>query len=148
MRFVWEAYYGAAGFEGATWLRYRIRGVSHDQSSWREFYGLSDDLDLWSAQDRTGSPLVLRYAFNLDPNATGEAFSLQPPVNGEDMEVSFYSMAKDVTYIVETSTDLVEWGSQNVTLTEDLENGKTIARIPFVAGSHFVRVRIEPNPID
>ncbi|WP_269523011.1 leucine-rich repeat domain-containing protein [Coraliomargarita parva] len=139
-------YYGASGFEGSAWLRYRIKAVSHDQSSWREFYGLSSGLDLWNSQDDSGSPLILRYAFNLDPSGTGEAYSLSPPSNGEDLEIYFYSMAEDVMYIVETSKDLVEWTTDDVILTEDVENGRTIARVPFVGGSNFIRIRIEPIP--
>jgi len=141
-------YYGATGFDASSWSRYRTRGVSHDQSSWKEFYSLTGGLDLWGAKDETGSPLIFRYAFNLDPDSAGEVYSLTPPRSGEDLEISFYSMADDILYFVETSTDLVQWGSQNVTLREDLENGRTIATIPFVEGSNFVRLRIEKNPID
>jgi hypothetical protein len=139
-------YYGAEGFEGGSWLRYRSRPVSHDQSSWREFYGLAEELNLWGAEDNAGSPLVLRYAFNLAPGAAGDAYSLKPPANGEDLEISFYSMADDVIYIVETSVDLIEWTTDNVTVTEDLENGRTTAKVPYTEGSNFIRIRVEQNP--
>jgi len=92
-----------------------------------------------------GIPNFLKYAFNLNPFADGHAALPQPTVVNGNLVLTFTEVQSDVTYIVEASTDLVNWSTTGVVLQT---NGNQVtANYPLpTSGSAFLHVVVSSTP--
>jgi PKD repeat protein len=66
--------------------------------------------------DNDGVPLLIEYAFDLDPHENSSAALPEPEVDGPMLELSFPALRADLAYTVEVSFDLVTWTTAGVVL--------------------------------
>ena len=59
------------------------------------------------------------------------------------MEISYYSGRTNLHYFVETSTDLVNWGTNGVVMSVPAENDYSAARVGLEAKQRFLRLSVE-----
>jgi hypothetical protein len=129
-------------------------------SAWQAQYFTADQLADATISGATadpygsGVPNLLAYALQLNP-ATAKPTDVPSPVitNGH-LSVTYFdpSAITDVTYIVEVSTDLVNWNSgagyTEVVSSVPGAGGTTITvqdTLPATAQKHFMRLRVTQN---
>lgn len=140
-------YYGATatGFTSPTWLGYtaQVLGESSALADWLVAQGYSSTTDLTSDPDGDGVPLLLAYAFGLNP-ANSLAGSLpQPEVVDDYLALSYYAQAEGITYTPQTSTDLQTWTTEGITLVGPDTEGYTTALVPLSTARAFLRVVVQ-----
>lgn len=107
--------------------------------TWATNLGLAVDEN--GDDDKDGIPLLVEYALGLNPAAMDTLPGLVP--SGSDFTLSFNKGAEAaadpaITYILETSTDLVQWTAAGT------QNSSTIsATLPGGSSKMFGRLRIE-----
>jgi hypothetical protein len=121
-----------ADFLTAAGVPANLRGANDDADN--------DDLDN-----------LLEYALDLNPNGNGGAFTGTPPVLGSTptlLQLTYRRVRNDVTYVVQTTTDLANgpWTTAGVTQGTPAGDGTTTASIPLAAGGGFLRLVVTKNP--
>ena len=64
-----------------------------------------------------------------------------PVLNGGNLEMSYYGARQGVTYIVETSSDLMNWGTDGVVVSGP--NASRTASLPMDSPMGFLRLVVE-----
>jgi hypothetical protein len=130
----------ATGATFPTWKTYRSRVIGTNASlfNWLLDYNLPINSDLKSDTNGDGVSLLMAYALNLDPRQNLSGSLPQPVFPAEQMSMSFYAGAAGVTYVVETSPDLVHWSEEGVSYS-DLNQIRT-ATASRTPGSRFMRL--------
>ena len=136
---------GATGFSVPTWWSYPAvnLGAFSPFKPWLLEHGLAHDSDLEADTDADGVPLLLAYAFRLDPrkNVTGSLPPLE--INGNFLTLTYQIGVPGVTYRAEASTDLVNWSTEGVIVSGPDSEGKRVASIDRTAGaSKYLRVAV------
>ncbi len=140
-------YYGATatGFASPTWLGYaaQVLGASSALADWLVAQGYTATTDLTSDPDGDGVPLLLAYAFGLNP-ATQLAASLpQPEVVDDYLALSYYASAEGITYTPQTSTDLQTWTTEGITRIGPDAEGHTTPLVPLSTARALLRVVVQ-----
>lgn len=139
-------YYGASatGFTSPTWMGYAaaVLGSGDATTSWLVAHGYDAATDLTGDPDGDGVPLLLAYAFGLDPAANLSASLPQPELVDDHLTLSFPARAEGVTYTPQMSTDLVAWTTDGVTLSGPDADGYLTAIVPLSGPRVFVRVSV------
>ncbi len=97
--------------------------------------------------DGDGVPLLLEYAFGLDPTKNS-ASSLPAPTTAtvnsiEYLTLKFRKVQSNVVYAVETSNDLTSWTNLNAVLLQDGgTTGDTIVGVPMNTQAVFMRLKV------
>lgn len=107
--------------------------VSHSQP---HDANLDDDLN----EDRVS--LLLAYGLDLDPRQNLGSGVPSPALDGTTLTLTFYAGNADVTYTVETSTDLQHWNSDGVTLTDLDPSGFRTASVPADSRIRLLRIGV------
>ncbi len=130
----------ATGATFPTWNTYRSRVIGTNAAlfNWLLDYSLPINSDLKSDSNGDGVSLLMAYALNLDPGQNLSGSLPQPVFPAEQMSMSFYAGATGVTYVVEVSPDLVNWGTEGVSYA-DLNQIRT-ATASRTPGSRFMRL--------
>jgi hypothetical protein len=107
--------------------------------------GPNDDADFDNLDN------LLEYALDLNPNGSGGAFTGTPPAVSTTptlLQLTYRRVATDVSYVVETATDLSNgpWITGGVNQGSPAGDGTTTASIPISAGSGFLRLVVTRNP--
>lgn len=136
---------GSSGFTTPTWFErpsVNLGNFSH-LKPWLMDMDLAYDLAPGSDLNGDGVSLLMAYALGLDPHANLAGFL--PLANFTDgiLKLPYYAKAKGIVYVPETSTDLVNWTSSGVTLSEPDADGLRIASIPVDGAIRFLRLRVE-----
>lgn len=101
-----------------------------DPEIWLLGHALPMDTDLNLDPNEDGVNHLMAYALNLDPNAGFIRNPLEPILDSKTLEVTFFAGREDVIYTPQTSSDLDDWSSDGVTLSEvDLEGRRTASVI-------------------
>jgi len=92
-----------------------------------------------------GIPNFIKYAFDLNPNVNGQSFLPQPMVSNGNLALTFTIPPPDVSYLVEASTDLVNWSTTGVNIQI---NGNQATASYSLSGSTqaFLRIVVSPGP--
>ncbi|MBK8092938.1 MAG: hypothetical protein IPK32_13370 [Verrucomicrobiaceae bacterium] len=61
---------------------------------------------------------------------------------GGDLTYTYRRARSDVFYLVEASTDLINWSPAGVTQGTPLPDGTTTASIPLSSGAQFLRLKV------
>ena len=140
---------GAAGFTSPSWTD--ISGDTYPAvdmgafspiKPWLISYGFAYNTDPASDPNNDGVNLLVAYALNLNPflNLAG---SLPEPVQTPgQLSFTFYGKSAGVTYTMETSTDLVNWTKNGISLAGPDANGFFTATIPNTPPSGFLHLKI------
>lgn len=101
--------------------------------------------------DNDGLGNLLEYALDLNPNGSGGTFTGSlPSISATPtlFQFTYRRVRNDVTYSVETSTDLTSgsWTTIGVTQGTPAGDGSTTASIPLGSGSAFLRLMVTKNP--
>ena len=95
-------------------------------TTWLLANGFIADTNLQSDPNGDGVSLLMAYALNLDPNLNLSGSVPKPVIAANQMSLTFYGGNADVTYAVETSTDLQNWSTDGVTVSvPDGDNVRT-----------------------
>jgi hypothetical protein len=133
---------GKSGFTAPTWNGYPAvnMGDPTPTATWLVANGLAHNADLRSDPNGDGVSLLMAYALNLDPNRNLVASMPKPALAGNQMSLTFYAGTVDVTYAVESSTDLQHWSTNGVTVSGPDGNHIRTATIPTTDTSRFRRL--------
>lgn len=97
-------------------------------TAWLLSKGFPANTDIQSDPDGDGVRLLMARALNLDPHRNLSGEMPQPVIAGNQMSMSFYAAAAGINYVVETSTNLVDWSSEGVTRSgPDTQRTETVA---------------------
>jgi len=133
-------YNGATGFT-SPWNGYpTVNRGTPPVASWLLFKGLPSNAVLTSIPNGDGVPLLLAYALNLDPTQNQSRNIPKPFVSGSNLSLTYYAASPDVTYTVQTTTDLQNWTTTGVTLSGPDSNGCYTASIPMTDPRCFMRL--------
>ena len=88
----------------------------------------------------------MAYALDLDPNKNLRNQLPTFALSGDSLSLSFHAASRGVTYTVETSTDLVHWHTEGVSLSEldDISLQRT-ASISRDGPQRFLRLVVTPQ---
>jgi hypothetical protein len=103
-------------------------------AGWRSATG-DDDMDGWNN--------LLEYALGRNPRAAD--FGTAAPITLEgDYLIATIHKQPFVTYVVESSKDLLSWGTADTTILADDETSLVVrSNFPLSAGgAHFLRIRL------
>ena len=107
------------GFTSPPWNSYAAvnMGDSTPVAIWLVEKEQIYNADLQSDTNGDGVSLLIAYALDLDPKQNLSGSLPEPIVEPTQMNLNFYAGNADVTYVVESSTDLLNWSSDGVTVS-------------------------------
>jgi hypothetical protein len=109
---------------------------------WLVSYGLAYDTDPASDLNNDGVSLLVAYAFNLDPFLNLASALPKPVATPNQLSLTFYGRSQGVTYTVETTTDLVSWTRNGISLAGPDANNFYTATIQKTAPAGFLHIKI------
>ncbi|MBK1881873.1 leucine-rich repeat domain-containing protein [Luteolibacter pohnpeiensis] len=135
-------YSSSTGFESPTWLGYPAVALEIPSSfaTWLTGNGYSPGTSMATDTNSDGVSLLMAYALNLDPSENLASSMPQPVLADDEMSLSFYGNSSDVTYTAETSTDLENWTTDGVSLSDPDANGLRTAEVAQDGASRFIRL--------
>jgi len=134
---------GKTDFTSPTWKGYPTVNMGDPSPvSWLFAHGYTYNTDLKSDTNGDGVNLLVAYALNLDP-AQNLAGSIPRPVCADSqLSLKFYAGSDGVTYKVESSSDMLNWSEEGVTLSIPDHNNYRTATINMIGPSKFMRLVI------
>lgn len=134
----------ATGFTATTWSGYASASfaVPVAVAQWLVSEGQAASADITSDPDGDGVPLLLAYAFGLDPAANLAGALPQPELVDGYLSLSFPAAAEGVTYTPQASTDLATWSTEGVSLVGPDNEGVLVALTPATTPRAFLRVAV------
>jgi len=134
----------ASGFVGEPWdsLTLGITTPSDPVGDWLTANGLPSDSDLLSDDNHDGVSLLMAYALNLNPNLNLSTLVPQPVFSAGEMSLTYLEASDQVTYVVETTTDMINWTTEGVTMSELDVNHYRTATVPMTGGTRFMRLSV------
>lgn len=108
-------------------------------SLWLAQNGFPAAFDLAADPNGDGVSLLMAYALNLDPNQNLAGSMPAPVIAGNQMSLTFYAARAGVRYAVQSSSDLQNWSTSNVTLSALSGNLRT-ASISLGGPDRFMRL--------
>ena len=135
---------GASGFTLPPWNGYSTvnMGASSPFAPWLLSKGFAYNADLQTAPNGDGLPLLMAYALNLDPTRNQSRNIPRPVLSGSNLSLTYYAGSEGVTYSVETSTDLQNWDTTEVSLSGPDGSGRYTATAPMTGAKKFMRLKV------
>ena len=133
------------GFTSPVWVGYPAFNLGDSGTMvavWLLSRGLAPMTDLQSDLNGDGVNLLMAYALNLDPYQNLSKAVPQPVFATDQMSLSFYAGALGVTYVVEASTDMVNWSSEGVALSLPDANQIRTAVVNRSGTNTFMRLAV------
>ena len=143
---------GNTGFTTPTWVPANPSGGSDGYTTqplesvpansevWLLGHGLPMKTDLNLDPNRDGVDHLMAYALDLDPNAGFISNPLEATLDSNALGFTFFAGKQDVTYTPQTSTDLKNWTSDDVTLSELSSEGRRTASVGTSQPIQFLRL--------
>ncbi len=118
-----------------------VPAVSNDAYlAWRIREGGGANRQSLSDDDGDGVPLLLEYAFAMNPHAHDRSGLPEVAMVGNNLSILFEEVRPDVAYEVETSTDLIDWKTEGVSV---FRSTYSIGWVPVEPGTkRFLRIRV------
>lgn len=118
--------------------------VSDSYEDWKAEHAITDDL---ADEDNDGISNLLEFALGGDPHTPGTAKLPQASVSGDNLNFTLQRQAVSLTYVIEISTDLINWDDfTEVTEDHGSSGGQATVSVPnmeMVDGRLFLRLRVE-----
>jgi BspA type Leucine rich repeat region (6 copies) len=111
-------------------------------SGWLLSKGVPANSAASSDTDGDGVSLLMAYALNLDPLENLSSKVPQPVFGTNQMSLNFYSGNNAITYRVRTSTDLVDWTEDGVTLSAPDVNQIKTATVATSGPGRYMRLEV------
>jgi len=92
--------------------------------------------------NRDGVSLLMAYALNLDPTRNQAGSMPQVVRTGNQMSITFYSGTPGITYTVEASSDMLNWSTNGVMISDPDTNHFRTATVPMTGLNRFLRLRV------
>jgi len=137
---------GSSGFTSPTWNGYpaaEIDETIYPAATWLLGYGLAFDTNLDQDINRDGVSLLMAYALNLDPDLNLAGSLPQAELAPGTLGITFYAVAPGITYTVLTSTDMVNWVSEGVTLSPIGPENRRTATVARDGPRRFLQLVVE-----
>ena len=114
-----RCFVGNSGFTTMPWNDYASfnMGAATPITSWLVTNNLPYDANLLDDPNDDGVNLLLAYALNLDPQRNLSASMPQPLFIAGHLSLRYYAGSAGVTYAAQTSTDLLSWTPDGVTVS-------------------------------
>jgi len=94
-----------------------------------------------------GIPNLIKYALNLNPLMDGRPLLPQLILSAGNLTLSFNTPPSDISYTVQSSTDLINWSTAGVTQTNDKVNSTVTASYAISPSMPaFLRVLVSEIP--
>jgi hypothetical protein len=137
---------GRAGWATPKWRGWPAYPVGEDDypfAFWLENHGIAYDTALDQDLNGDGVDLLVAYALGLDPREN-LAGAMPAPVLGDDgtLGIVFRGDSPGILYVVETSTDLVHWTDDGVSLSEPDAEGLRRALVVRDVPRRFLRLTV------
>ena len=135
---------GAAGFTSPFWLGFPSvnMGAPTPFTTWLHFYGFPLETDLLSDLNGDGVSLLIAYALNLDPTMNLASSMPKAEFGGDQLSIAFFAGSEGVIYLTESSTDLKNWSSFGVTLSEPDGGQVRTATVSGTGPRQFLRLTV------
>ncbi len=142
-------YNDKTGFSSPTWLGYPATGMAAlpPFASWLVLNGLPSVSGPQSDPNGDGVNLLMAYALNLDPNQNLNGSMPRPVISGNQMSLTLHAVSAGVRYTVQSSSDLQNWTTGNVTLAAS-GNNLLSAAISLGGPDHFMRLAVSYSAFD
>ncbi|MDG2124360.1 MAG: leucine-rich repeat domain-containing protein [Verrucomicrobiales bacterium] len=131
---------GGSGFTAPQWNGHPSVMIDEDAqpaATWLLKYGFAHDANLQQDSNGDGVSLLMAYSLNLDPNKNTRASLPAPTITGNTLGMSFHATSPGITYSVQTSTDLLNWTSDGITVNLPDDDGKSFASVKHGAEGFF-----------
>lgn len=110
--------------------------------SWNASFNLPVDAAPTSDHDHDGLPLLTEYALDLDPTMPSVGQITPIEVSNGFMRMNFFSGAQGVEYVVESSSDLVNWTTNGVVIESSPDGWSRTASIATTGSRKWLRLRL------
>jgi hypothetical protein len=117
-------------------------GAQSPVTTWLLANGYPAGTDLQVDPNSDGVNFLMAYALNLDPKLNLSSNMPRPVLAGNQLGLTFYAGNPDVTYRVETSTDLQAWTTNGVTVSAMDANKFRTATVPMAGAQRFMRLGV------
>jgi len=136
---------GRTGFTSPTWIGLPAVNIGDDSAVavWLIENGLPHDTSLQADPNGDGVNLLMAYALKLDPRLNLGGSMPGPELVADQMRLTFFAGNSDITYRVESSTDVRSWGTEGFTLSSPDDNCRRTATVLITSSSCFMRVVVE-----
>ncbi|MBK1792223.1 leucine-rich repeat domain-containing protein [Persicirhabdus sediminis] len=117
--------------------------------SWLQLHGRAPHVDLSLDDTGDGVSLLMARALNLRPDENLAGKMPKPQIYDGSLGLMFHGQSKGVDYLVESSSDLVNWSSQNVNLSEPDADGMRVAEASTEGEEKlFIRLTVNASELD
>ena len=135
------------GFTTPTWQGYPAQALGTLPaaiSAWLTQQGFASGTDINSDPNQDGVSLLMAYALGLDPSLNLADSMPKPVMSGGNLTLTFKGNAEGISYAAESSTNMLDWGSSGLTLSEPDANGMRTVTMPVTSGvqKRFMRIVI------
>jgi hypothetical protein len=133
---------GKKGFTSPSWNTYVSvnMGMPTPFPPWLLTNGFAYDTNLQSDPNGDGVNLLMAYALNLNPNLNLSGDMPKPVYTANQISFSFYAGSEGINYSVETSTDLLSWSTDGVTVYAPDEKYVCTAIMNITSQNRFMRL--------
>ncbi|NQW99272.1 leucine-rich repeat domain-containing protein [bacterium] len=139
-----KVYYfnGKSGFTSPTWFGYPAINMGDETplKMWLVSRSQLFDAEITADADGDGVNLLMAYALNLDPNQNLGRSLPAALLSPDQMSLRFYSGSVGISYVVESSSDLIHWSRNGVTLSAPDANQVCTATVNRSSPQHFMRL--------
>jgi hypothetical protein len=136
-------YFGSAtGFSGPPWDGYATvnMGAATPVAMWLVEKALPYNANLQDEPNGDGVSLLMAYALNLDPNQNLSGSMPKPVIDENRLKLAFFAGNAAVIYAVETSTDLLHWTTQGVSVSGPDANQVRTASVDMNGSQRYMRL--------
>ena len=117
-----------------------LNSIPTNSEVWLLGHGLPMNTDLNLDSNGDGVNHLMAYALELDPNAGVISNPLEATLDSNLLTTTFFAGKQDVVYTPQTSTDLKNWTSDGVTLSELSLEGRRTASVSTSQPIQFLRL--------
>ena len=118
-----------------------IDETAHPAASWLLSHGLPYHTELKQDLNGDGVDLLLAYALDLDP-WTARAGLPRAVLEPGALSMSFHAAAAGITYTVRTSTDLQNWTTEGVVISDLGPDNRRTATVDRSTSRRFLRLEV------